>query len=226
MKLRRQHRNTSVRRFVFASEDVKAQPQRRSHNIGVNSGRMPEPKLWSCKRRIAMEDHAMSLIRNGYAVSTRRRFLGPLIFVVLGLVLFVPRVANAQEVKQIRLTEKQIQGFMAAYEDMAKLYEGAESDKPQDPKVEAQAAAVAKKNGFANLAEYEEVSTNIMMIMSGIDPQKRSSPSPPSRSRRRSPHSGQIDLSQRQIRKRNSRSSRRRSRLQSPFNSKKTSHSC
>jgi hypothetical protein len=78
-----------------------------------------------------MEDHAMSFIRNGYVLSTRRRFLGLLFFAVLALVLFVPRAATAQDVRQIKLTEKQIQGFMAAYEDIAKLYEDAESDKPE-----------------------------------------------------------------------------------------------
>jgi hypothetical protein len=45
---------------------------------------------------------------------------------------------------------------MAAYEDMAKLYDGANAE--PDPKVEAQAEAVAKKNGFANLDEYDDVS--------------------------------------------------------------------
>src|SRR5947208_16821120 len=42
-----------------------------------------------------------------------------------------------------------------------------------DPNVDAQAAVVAKKNGFASLAQYEDVSTNITMIMSGIDPQTK-----------------------------------------------------
>jgi len=81
-------------------------------------------------------------------------------------------------VKQIKLTEKHIQGFMAAYDDIAKLYYGANPDKP-DPKVEAQAAALAKKNGFASLAQYEDVSTNIVMIMSGIDPQTKKFTEPP-----------------------------------------------
>src|SRR6266481_3557624 len=112
-----------------------------------------------------MEDHAMSLIRNGYAVSTRRGFLGVLFSALLALGLFDPGAATAQEVKQIKLTEKNVQGFMAAYDDIAKLYDGANADKP-DPKVDAQAAVVAKKNGFASLAQYEDVSTN-MMIMSG-----------------------------------------------------------
>jgi hypothetical protein len=87
-------------------------------------------------------------------------------------------VATAEEVKQIKLTEKQIQGFMAAYEDMAKLYDDANADKP-DPKVEAQAAALAKKNGFASLAQYDDVSMNITMVMSGIDPQTKKFTEPP-----------------------------------------------
>jgi hypothetical protein len=63
----------------------------------------------------------MLFIRNGYAVPTRQRFLGLLFFAVLALVLFVPRAATAQEVKQIKLTEKQIQSFIAAYDSIAKL---------------------------------------------------------------------------------------------------------
>ena len=120
----------------------------------------------------------MSVIRNGYAVSTRRRFVGALFSVLLTLTLFDPGAASAQEGKQIKLTEKHIQGFIGAYKDMTKLYESANPDKP-DPKVEAQAQAVAKKNGFASLDEYDDVSFNISMIMSGIDPQTKKFTEPP-----------------------------------------------
>jgi hypothetical protein len=125
----------------------------------------------------------MSLIRNGYTVSTRRGFLGALLSVPLALALFYPGAATAQEPKQIKLTDKQIQGFIGAAKDMAKIYEGANPDKP-DPKREAQAAAVAKKNGFASLDEYDDVSTNISMIMSGIDPQTKKFSEPPEQIRR------------------------------------------
>ncbi len=121
---------------------------------------------------IEMENHGMSLIRNC------RGFLGALFSALLALALFDLGAAIAQEVKQTELTEKHIQGFMAAYEDMAKLYESANADKP-DPKVEAQAAALAKKNGFASLAQYDDVSMNITMIMSGIDPQTKKFTEPP-----------------------------------------------
>src|SRR5256886_3542965 len=115
----------------------------------------------------------MSVIRN------RRGFLGALFSALLALALFDPGAATAQEAKQIKLAEKHIQGVMAAHKDMAKLYDGADSDKPDDPKVEAQAEAVAKKNGFASLAQYDDVLTNITIIMSGIDPQTKKFTEPP-----------------------------------------------
>jgi hypothetical protein len=121
--------------------------------------------------------HAMSLIRN------RRGFLSALFSALLALALFDPRAATAQEAKQIKLTEKHIQGVMAAYKDMAKLYEGMNSDKP-DPQVEAQAAAIAKKHGFASLAEHDDAWINISMIMSGIDPQTKKFTEPPEQIKR------------------------------------------
>ena len=120
----------------------------------------------------------MSLIRSGYAVSTRGGFLGALFSALLVLALFVSGAATAQEGKQIKLTEKHIQSFMGAYNNMVKLYESANPDKP-DPKVEAQAEAVAKKNGFASIDEFDDVSFNISMIISGIDPQTKKFAEPP-----------------------------------------------
>ena len=120
---------------------------------------------------IETENHGMSLIRN------HRGFLGALFFALLALGLFDPGAASAQEGKQIKLSDKHIQGLMAAYEDMAKLYDDANPE--PDPKVEAQAEAVAKKNGFASLDEYDDVSFNIEMIVSGIDPQTKKFTEPP-----------------------------------------------
>ena len=119
----------------------------------------------------------MSLIRNGYAVSICRSFLVALFLALFGLALFDPGTATAQDVKQIKLTEKHIQGFIAADEEMAKIY-GANVDN-SDPKVKAQAEAVAKKNGFESLAEYDDVSTNIAIIMSHIHPQTKKFTEPP-----------------------------------------------
>jgi hypothetical protein len=84
-------------------------------------------------------------------------------------------VALAQSVKQIKLNEKQIEGFIAAQKDMAAVTEqmqGGNGDKP-DPKVQAELENVAKKHGFASFAEYDEVAANISMVMAGIDPQTK-----------------------------------------------------
>ncbi len=84
-------------------------------------------------------------------------------------------VAFAQSVKQIKLSEQQIEGFIAAQKDMAAVTEqmqGGNGDKP-DPKVQAELENVAKKHGFATFAEYDEVAANISMVMAGIDPQSK-----------------------------------------------------
>jgi hypothetical protein len=152
-------------------------------NAGVRAvAVMPRPKLWGANDEFEMEGHAMSLIRDVYAASICRSFLVALLPVLFGLALFDPGTATAQDVKQIKLTEKHIQGFIAADEEMARLY-GANVDN-SDPKVKAQGEAVAKKNGFASLAEYDDVSMNIAIIMSHIDPQTRKFTEPPEQVRK------------------------------------------
>jgi hypothetical protein len=111
------------------------------------------------------------------AVCTRRESLGLLFTAIMALALFDPGMATAQDMQQIKLTEEHIQAFMAADEEMAKIY-GADVDN-SDPKVKAQGEAVAKKNGFESLAEYDDVSMNIAIIMSHIDPQTRKFTEPP-----------------------------------------------
>ena len=125
----------------------------------------------------------MSLIQNRLGAFTRREFQSVLFSVLLAFALFDSEAASAQEVKQIKLTEKHIQGFLAASKDMAILYDDANPDK-LDPKIEARAEAIAKRNGFSSLAEYEDAATNISMIMSGIDPQTKKFTEPPDQIRK------------------------------------------
>jgi cell division protein FtsB len=75
-------------------------------------------------------------------------------------------VAGAQAVKQIQLTEKQVLGYIAAQKEMPA------SENP-DAKAKAQMESVAKKNGFASFAEFEDVAANISMIVDGIDPKTK-----------------------------------------------------
>jgi hypothetical protein len=46
------------------------------------------------------------------------------------------------------------------------------SDKP-DPKIQAELESIAKKHGFADFNEYDDVASNISMVMAGIDPQTK-----------------------------------------------------
>jgi len=82
-----------------------------------------------------------------------------------------PAVAQAP-IKQIQLTEKHVQGFIAAQKEMTAITEkmqGSTSDKP-DPKIQAELESAAQKQGFKDFSEYDDVAANIAMIMSGFDP--------------------------------------------------------
>lgn len=83
--------------------------------------------------------------------------------------------AMAQAVKQVQLTDKQIENYIASQKEMSALMQkmqGGPNDKP-DPKLEGQIEAVAKKYGFANMGEYESVADNITLLMSCIDPKTK-----------------------------------------------------
>ena len=112
----------------------------------------------------------MLLSQNGLAAFTRRGLNGALFSALLAFALFDSEAASTQEMKQIKLTEKSIQGFIAAAKDIANLNDDANPDQPE---------AIAKRNGFASLAEYEDVGMNISIIMTGIDPQTKKFTEPP-----------------------------------------------
>jgi hypothetical protein len=95
--------------------------------------------------------------------------------IVAAAVTHFAGVAMAQNaVKQIKLTDKQVEGFIAAQKDMSAVAEKMQSnsDKP-DPKVQAELETIAKKHGFATFEEYDDVAANISMVMAGIDPQSK-----------------------------------------------------
>ena len=86
-----------------------------------------------------------------------------------------PPAAGMTQVKQVPLTQKQIDGVVASQQAIqtieAKQPQGA--DEKPDPKVEAALDAVVKKNGFANIGEYSDVSSSIGIVMAGMDPQTK-----------------------------------------------------
>ena len=72
--------------------------------------------------------------------------------------------------KQLALTDKQIEGVLAAQKDMDAITEKLPDNVKPDPKITAQLDGAAKKNGFASYDEYNDVLDNIGMVMAGFDP--------------------------------------------------------
>lgn len=87
---------------------------------------------------------------------------------------FIAAPALAQDaMKQVQLSEKQVQGYIAAQKDMAALSEKMQGNSKPDAKMQSQMEAAIKKAGFSNMDEYGTVADNIQLVMSGIDPETK-----------------------------------------------------
>jgi hypothetical protein len=81
-----------------------------------------------------------------------------------------PPPGQPPTLKQMALTEKQIQGVLAAQKDMDAITAKLSENASPDAKVTAQLDAIAKKNGFASYDEYSDVVDNISLVLGGFDP--------------------------------------------------------
>ena len=80
-----------------------------------------------------------------------------------------PPPAQEAVVKQIALTEKQVEGVLSAAKEMDPITGKLPDSGKPDPKVIAQLDDIAKKNGFASYDEYNDVVDNISMVLAGFD---------------------------------------------------------
>jgi hypothetical protein len=80
--------------------------------------------------------------------------------------------AQDSEFKQVALTEKNVQGFIAAQKDLSAISGKLQNagDKP-DPQLQGELEGIAKKHGFASFEELDDIAANISMVMAGIDPE-------------------------------------------------------
>lgn len=81
-----------------------------------------------------------------------------------------PAAAAAPALKQIALTDKQIEQVLAAQKDVDTITDKIPENAKPDPKIDAQLDAVAKKAGFASYEEYNTVVDNISLVLGGFDP--------------------------------------------------------
>jgi hypothetical protein len=108
--------------------------------------------------------------------------------VLAGLALFATSaIAQSQkdgqdqsQLKQIKLTEKQVRDFISAQKQLTPLASKFESaaDKP-DPALQKQVEQIAKSNGFSTLDEFDDVAANISLVLAGLDPQSGRFTEPP-----------------------------------------------
>lgn len=81
-----------------------------------------------------------------------------------------PAPAAPPPMKQMALTDKKIEGVLAAQKDVDAITEKLPDNAKPDPKVTAQLEAVAKKHGFSSYQEYNDVVDNISLVLAGFDP--------------------------------------------------------
>jgi hypothetical protein len=81
-----------------------------------------------------------------------------------------PQAEQPAPVKQIALTDKQVQGVLSAQKEIDAITDKLPDNAKPDPKIDAQLDGVAKKSGFASYAEYNSVVDNISLVLSGFDP--------------------------------------------------------
>ncbi len=79
------------------------------------------------------------------------------------------------EPKQVPLTQKQVDGVIAAQKEIRAI-ESKVPDKDadkDDPKTDAAVAAAVKKNGFSSVEDFANTSFSIGMVLAGVDPQTK-----------------------------------------------------
>jgi hypothetical protein len=113
---------------------------------------------------IACLTGVMALLSTGSALAQAKQAPAP-----------ASQAAPSQQpvLKQITLTEKQIEGVLAAQKDMDAITDKLPENAQPDPKITAQFEAVAKKNGFASYDEYSGVVDNIGLVLGGFDPKTK-----------------------------------------------------
>ena len=81
-----------------------------------------------------------------------------------------PQPSQVPELKQIALTDKQVESVLAAQKDMDAVTDKIPDNAPPDPKIDTKLDDVAKKYGFADYPDYSTVVDNISLVLGGVDP--------------------------------------------------------
>lgn len=81
-----------------------------------------------------------------------------------------PAADQAPALKQIALTDKQIDQLLAGQKEIDAITDKIPDNAKPDPKIDAQLDAAAKKAGFASYDGYNTVADNVSLVLGGFDP--------------------------------------------------------
>jgi hypothetical protein len=102
-----------------------------------------------------------------------KHIAGLLVAVALGSAIVLGHTgARAQDFKQMKLTDRHIQGFIASQKELTAMADRLqEAGNQPDPQLQAELEELAKRHGFASFGELDDVAANISVVMAGLDPQ-------------------------------------------------------
>jgi len=83
------------------------------------------------------------------------------------------QIGSPLQLKQIALTQQQIDDVLASQKEMEAITHKLPRNAPPSAQVIAKLDGVAKKHDFASFDEYNTVIGNISIVMDGIDPQTK-----------------------------------------------------
>jgi hypothetical protein len=96
--------------------------------------------------------------------------------IAVAFVTFPASVSAQIVATQIKLTEKHVEGFIAAQKGLSAVVEKMQSEAfsgQANAKYQAELEAVTKRYGFKDFKEYEAVAANIYLVMAQIDPKTK-----------------------------------------------------
>lgn len=104
------------------------------------------------------------------------KLLAPCLAAMLAFAAFsAPVVAEDQDaadepIKQMRLTEEQVKNFIAAQPDLTAVTSKLQdADDTIEPELQNELDEMARKHGFSDFAELDDVAANISIVMAGLD---------------------------------------------------------
>ncbi len=90
----------------------------------------------------------------------------------MGLATGAAAIDDGYDIRQFKLTSEQIKGLVAAQPELAATADRLEKlEDDSDVSVQKELDDIAKKHGFKDFMELDDVSANVQLVLDGVDPE-------------------------------------------------------